>query len=420
MKPITAVLIGAGDRGRVYTKYGVEHPEHMTVVAVAEPNEEKRKQLQETHNIPDSHVYNSWEELLAQPKLADAAIICTLDNMHYEPTKLALEKDYHILLEKPMSNSAKESALLGQLAENYPNKVFSICHVLRYTKFFMTLKDLLDQEVIGKVMTINHNEYVGRVHQSHSFVRGNWGNSKKESPMILQKCCHDMDILLWLVGADCKKISSFGSLDYFTEENAPEGAPKRCLDGCPAEKECPYSATKVYLGEEPGWAKAVCPDLTLEGRKKFIETSQYGRCVYHCDNDVVDHQVVNMYFANNVTAHLTMTAFCKDGGRHIKIMGTEGEITGDMDYNKITVKSFPSEEEKVYDTTPEIGGHGGGDTGIMRDFVELVRLDGKEKGKTHASISVQSHMMSFAAEEARLTDQVIHIKDFQQRILEEV
>lgn len=420
MKQVTAILIGAGQRGKdALASYALKHPEEIKFVAVAEPNEKRRKQFIEAHNIPENMAFKTWEDLLAQPKLADAALICSLDDTHYEPTKQALSKDYHILLEKPLSNDAKECVLLGELAKTYSQKVFSVCHVLRYTKFFSKLKELLDEKVIGDIMTINHNEYVGRIHQSHSFVRGNWGNSKRESPMILQKCCHDMDILLWLVDDSCKKISSFGSLDYYKEKNAPKGAPNRCLDGCPIGDTCPYNAEKIYLGENVDWpVSVISPDTSYEARKKALEEGPYGRCVYKCDNDVVDHQVVNMIFNNNVTAHLTMTAFCKDGGRHIKIMGTDGEITGDFDYNKIEIKRFPSEEVEIIDLQNQTGGHGGGDTGIMSDFVKLVSADGKLKGKTEASISVQSHVMAFAAEESRLTDKVINIEEFTKSLLE--
>ncbi len=417
MKQVTAIVIGAGDRGNIYAKYALTHSKDIKIVAVAEPDQEKRTQMMEAHNISKENVFESWEELLAQPKLADAAIIATLDKDHYEPTKLALEKDYHILLEKPLSNNAKECVLLGELAKEYPHKVFSVCHVLRYTKFFSKLKELVDRRVIGDIMTINHNEYVGRIHQSHSFVRGNWGNSKRESPMILQKCCHDLDILLWLVGANCVKVSSFGSLDYFTGKYAPEGAPKRCLDGCPAGNECAYNAEKIYLSDNVGWpVSVISPDTSYEARKKALEEGPYGMCVYQTDNDVVDHQIVNMSFDNNVTASLTMTAFCKDSGRHIKIMGTHGEITGDFDYNEIRIKHFPSNDEELIKLTNDLAGHGGGDTGLMKDFVELVRNDGKLKGKTEASISVQSHIMAFAAEESRVTDRVLKIEDFVEEV----
>ncbi|WP_113673891.1 Gfo/Idh/MocA family protein [Vallitalea guaymasensis] len=419
MKPVTAILIGAGDRGKdALASYALKHPEEIKFVAVAEPDDKKREQFINAHDIPEEMAFTTWEDLLAKPKLADAALICTLDNIHYEPAKLALEKDYHILLEKPLSNNVKECVLLGELAKKYSHKVFSVCHVLRFTKFFSKLKELLDSKVIGDIVTINHNEYVGRIHQSHSFVRGNWGNSKRESPMILQKCCHDMDILLWLVGNNCKKISSFGSLDYFKEKSAPEGSPDCCIEGCPAGDTCPYNAVKIYLGDNVEWPTSVISaDTSYEARKKALEEGPYGRCVFKCDNDVVDHQVVNMIFDNNVTAHLTMTAFCKDGGRHIKIMGTHGEITGDFDYDKIEIRHFPSEEIETINIEKDAGGHGGGDLGIMEDFVKLVEADGKLKGKTEASISVQSHVMAFAAEESRLTDKVITIDEFTQQVL---
>lgn len=414
MKQITAILIGAGQRGKdVFAEYARRHPMDIKIVGVAEPDEGKRQEMMDKHGIPADRCFESWEGILKEAKFADVALITTLDKDHYEPTKLALDKDYHILLEKPLSKNLEECIGLGVLAKEYSHKIFSVAHVLRYTNFFSKIKELLDRNIIGDIMTVTHTEFVGRIHQSHSFCRGNWGNSHRESPMILQKCCHDFDILLWLVDANCVKVSSFGSLDYFTKKYAPEGAPKRCIEGCPEGAECPFNAEKIYLTDDIGWPTSVISsDLSYEGRRKALEEGPYGRCVFQTDNNVVDHQVVNMSFDNNVTVQLTMTAFAKDGGRHIHIMGTKGQIVGYFDYNEIKVKHFPSGDEESYHLNNGVEGHGGGDAGLMKDFVNLVRSGNGKQGKTAASQSVQSHIMAFAAEEARVTDQVIHLDEF--------
>ncbi|OPH56565.1 oxidoreductase [Paenibacillus ferrarius] len=414
MRKITVALIGAGQRGVNYAGYALEHPDQLQVVAVAEPNTSRRHNFQALHGLSDELCFESWEDLLGEPNLADAVLICTQDNMHYEPTMKALEAGYHVLLEKPMSSDPWECIQMGKRSEQ-AERVFSICHVLRYTNFFTTIKKLLSEGAIGQLMSIQHNENVAYWHQAHSFVRGNWRKAAESSPMILAKSCHDLDIILWLAGADCTYVSSFGSLAHFKKENAPEGAPQRCLDGCPVSDQCLYYAPNVYLTDDIYWpTSAISDDLSLEARTKALQEGPYGRCVYHCDNDVVDHQVVNMEFANEVTAAFTMSAFTNDCSRTLKLMGTKGEIRGAMEKNEIEVIDFATGTAKQISLEIPGGhiGHGGGDFGLIRDFIKLVQEDGKGDGLTSAAQSVQSHLMAFAAERSRLDRKVVALKDF--------
>lgn len=420
LKKITAVLLGAGSRGITYGNYALDNPYEIEFVAVAEPREVLRENFRTQHNIEVDNCFYSWEQLLNKPKMADCILICTLDQMHYEPTMKAIKLGYHVLLEKPMSIDPVECVKMGKYAEEN-NRVFSICHVLRYTNFFSTIKDLLDSDQIGELISIQHNENVGYWHQAHSFVRGNWRNTKESSPMILQKCCHDMDILRWLIGLECINLSSFGALTHFKSENAPKGAPKRCLDGCPASKECPYYAPKTYLTSDVDWPTAVISsDMSIEGRTKALMEGPYGRCVYHCDNDVVDHQVVNMEFEKGITVAFTMCAFTKDCTRTIKLMGTKGEISGAMEKDEIKIKNFSSGTETVINLSTDVSGHSGGDYGIMEDFVKLVGADGLIEGRTNASTSVQSHLLTFAAEKARLEKRVVNMQAFTEEITSKI
>lgn len=415
MKKVTAILIGAGERGaNTYARYVVDHPHEFQFVAVAEPNDEKRERFRKKHGIDENMCFPSWDELLKKEKLTDAAIICTQDRMHYEPTLKALERGYHVLLEKPMAIAPNQCIEMGEYSKKY-NRIFSICHVLRFTSFFSNIKRLLDEGRIGRLISIRHNENVAFWHQAHSYVRGNWRNSETSSPMILAKSCHDMDILLWLAGADCVKISSFGSLTHFKKEYAPKDAPERCLDGCPVEEECPYHAGKIYLTENTGWpASVISIDTSYEARVKALKEGPYGRCVYYCDNDVVDHQVVNIEFANEVTAAFTMCAFTNDCSRTLKLMGTRGEIRGAMDKNEIEVVDFSTRRKDVIHLSEPDSrtGHGGGDVNLIRDFVRLVRENAIAEELTSARISVQSHLMAFAAEKSRLEGKVVEMKDY--------
>lgn len=395
-------LIGAGDRGKDrYGKYVME-TDGVQIVAVAEPDIIKRKQVQAQHNIPDAFAFESWEALLEKDKFCDGIIIATPDDQHFMPAIKALEKDYHVLLEKPMSNKKDEVIAIAE-AEKLSKGQVLVCHVLRYTPFYQKLKELIESNEIGQVMSIQHNENIGYYHFAHSFVRGNWRNSIESSPLILAKSCHDMDILYWLANGKCKKVSSFGQLSYFKKKEGLHS--DRCLT-CAIENNCPFSVNKIYMPNIGNWpTSTITPIQTEESVLEALAEGPYGRCVYNCDNDVVDHQVSIFEFENGITATFNLTAFTNDISRTIKIMGTEGTIKGKDNKNEIIIQRF-NDEPQVIIPEEVVGGHGGGDTGIMNDFVKLLKNE-PHKNLTDGTTSLVSHLMSFYAEEARLSDKVI-------------
>lgn len=419
MAKVRVALIGAGSRGfDVYGRYALEYPYIMEFVGIAEPNEIRRNKFSELHHIEEDFQFSSWQDLFSIPKFCDAVLIAAPDNLHYEPAMKAIELGYKILLEKPISNHIEECVRLKKQAEESKASL-SVCHVLRYTPFFSNIKELIEEGKIGEVVSIQHNENVAYWHQAHSFVRGNWHSSKESSPMILAKCCHDMDILSWLIGKKCLKISSFGSLKHFRPENAPENSTLKCTDGCPAESDCCYSALKIYLGKD-GWpTNVVSQDTRSEAVLDALKNGPYGNCVYKCNNDVVDHQVVNMLFEDGITVAFTMCAFTKDCTRTIKIMGTKGEIRGAMEKNTIEVLDFLSGNTQTISVTTE-GGHSGGDESILKKFTESVYRGENEKTLTDISLSLQSHLMAFAAEKSRLSGKIIDLAEFEREILSNI
>jgi predicted dehydrogenase len=264
-------------------------------------------------------------------------------------------------------------------------------------------------------MSIQQKEKVGYLHQAHSFIRGNWRNLEVAAPMILAKCCHDMDMLAWLVGTHCRRVSSFGALTWFRPENAPQGSTARCTDGCAVERQCPFSARRIYQEEHPDWGTFIALDNTPENVQRALEEGPYGRCVYRCDNDVVDHQVVTLEFDGDVTVAFTMCAFTHEIARTIKIMGTDGEIRGHAEQRRIEVRRFSTREVTVIETPESSGGHGGGDWGLMRTFTRLVRAaDTGERARalTSAAVSVESHLIALAAEQSRLEKRIIEMADY--------
>lgn len=401
MQPKTAVIIGAGDRGaRAYAPYALEYPNELKIVAIAEPNKERREKVCQSHFISSDYAFSTWDELFEKGKIADIAIICTMDQEHFKPTMQALELGYHVLLEKPMSPNPLECIEMERAAKKY-NRQLTICHVLRYTDFWSSIKNEIDKGTIGDVASIQLNENVEIMHMSHSFVRGNWRNKELSSPMILQKSCHDMDIISYVLGEKCERVSSYGSLMHFKKENAPPGAPERCLDGCPAELECPFHAGRYYLGEGRGWARKFTEDDSNEGIIHALYTTNYGKCVYQLDNNVVDHQVVNMEFESGATATFSMSGFTREQTRMVQIMGTKGEIRGNMDENSISIFDFLTRHETIIKFNKPVGGHGGGDAAIVRSFLKDIDREQYES-RSSASASLRSHLMAFAAEDSRL------------------
>lgn len=414
-KPLTVTLVGAGLRGMVYSGFSLQHPQDLQIVAVADPDEVRRNRAKKKYGIAAERCYETWDELFAQPQQSEAIFICTRDRDHYEPAMKALEKGYHVLLEKPMSPNWEECIALGKQAEKY-NRIFTICHVLRYSPFFRQIKELLDEGRIGRLMSIQHNENVGYWHQAHSYVRGYFNKSEDSSPMILAKSCHDLDIMLWLAGTDCLSVASYGHLSYFRPENAPPGAPKRCIDGCPVADTCVYYAPNTYLIDNGGWkAAAASNDPSYEARYKAMQEGPFGRCVFHSDNDVVDHQVVSMEFDNEITGVFTMSAFTEKCNRTLKLMGTEGEIRATMETNEIEIRRFGSGRQEIIRLQDPEGhvGHGGGDRRLIQDFVKVVRSGGERSSATSANTSIQSHLMAFAAERSRLEKRMVRLEEFQ-------
>lgn len=412
-KKVTFAICGCGSRGLdAYAQYQKLHPEEMEIVAAADIRPERLELLREQFHVPEEMCFSSDEELFRQPRLADAMIIATQDQQHVPDAMRALELGYHLLLEKPVSSDIAACLRLQEKAHEMQRAVV-VCHVLRYADFYRKLHEILENGQLGQLKTICATEQIGYWHFAHSYVRGNWRRSEDTSPMILAKSCHDMDMLRWLCGSKCVQVQSFGCLDYFTEENAPEGAAPRCLDGCTCRGECPYDAEKIYVtnpetgvdnGEGGAWLVKVIADRPEKDRvMEAIRKGPYGRCVFHCDNDVADHQTVNLLFENQVTATFTVSAFSEKNYRTIRLTGTKGEIEGNLEDNKLYLQLF-GKEPQVLDLAEyqdEFTGHGGGDMHLMQYFCELI-AEGRTDGLTGIDASVESHAIAMAAEESRL------------------
>ncbi len=368
------------------------------------------------HGIAGHLEMDHWRQLLERPKLADAAAITVQDSLHLEVATALAEKGYDLLLEKPMATHPEDCQTIADAVKRHGVRC-AVAHVLRYTPYTQKLKALLESKVIGEIVSIQHLEPLGYWHQAHSYVRGHWAKEAESSFMLLAKCCHDIDWLTYLVEVPCRRVSSFGGLAHFHRDAMPDRAAGRCLD-CEMESSCPYSAKKIYLDAlaagNKGWPVSVVAEQpTQESVTEALWTGPYGRCVYACDNDVVDHQVVNMQFANGVTASLTMTGFsAANRFRKTRIFGTHGEIEGDGE--TLAVHEFLTDETKTYDMKLLYGeatdGHGGGDAGLMDAFVTALADRQPHHILSDVNVSLASHQLVFAAEQARLQNEVVTLQ----------
>ncbi|MEE6262886.1 Gfo/Idh/MocA family protein [Plantactinospora sonchi] len=412
---VRLVVAGAGLRGLGYARHAVASG-RARVTAVAEPDPSRRAQFAAEFGVPPEHVYADWRDLAAAGRVGDAVVIATQDQMHTEPTIAFAELGYHILLEKPMATTEAEAVRIAAAVEK-ADVIFAVCHVMRYTPYSKALKEVLDDGVIGRLVSVQHLEPIGWWHYAHSFVRGNWSNSHTSGPLLLTKSCHDIDWLLHLFGSAPTQVSSFGGLSHFRADQRPEGATSTCLN-CPVEASCPYSAPRLYLSclgdpEREFWPlSAVTTDHTPAGVEAALRTGPYGRCVYTSTNDVVDHQVVTMSFADGATCSFTLTAFTPMSGRHTRLFGTHGSIEGDSSALHIT--DFRTDRRWTVDTGAGAGstaaeGHHGGDAAMTDTFLAAVAEGNSSLIPSDAASSLLSHRVVWAAEHARNTGNVVHL-----------
>ncbi|WP_307841585.1 Gfo/Idh/MocA family protein [Streptomyces endocoffeicus] len=415
-RPLTLAILGAGARGATYADLAAKRPDVARVVAVAEPRDQVRDTFAAEHRIAPEYRFEHWRDLLGRPRLADVAVIALLDADHVAAAVALADLGYQLLLEKPMAtNEADCEAIAEAVRRN--GTALAITHVLRYTPYTVKLKQLLAEGAIGDIVSLQHLEPIGHYHYAHSFVRGNWHREDESSSLLLAKSCHDIDWITDVVGGRVARVSSFGSLTHFRPEAAPDGATDRCVT-CPLQDTCAYSATTLYRGglRDDGIKQYFtrimsAGELTERAVTDALTDGPYGRCVYHGDNDVLDHQVVNLEFDGGVTTSFTLTAFTPLENRHTKIFGTGGQLTGDGRH--IEVFDFRTESRTVHDTSLDeasaAGGHAGGDEAMFNAYLDALHGGRPELIVSGIDASLASHRVVFAAERARLAGAVIEL-----------
>ena len=412
----TVAIIGVGGRGGyAYGTLIADMPDKFKITALCDVNTEKLGYFSEKFGVTKEDLYTDEADFFKE-KRADVLIISTQDKDHVRHAKIAFSLGYDILLEKPITDKKEELEELLALQKQNGCKAL-VCHVLRYAPAYMKIAELIESGAIGKLVAINAIEQVGYLHQAQSFVRGNWRRECDSVPMILAKCSHDLDLIQFYANSTCDTLSSVGELSHFVKDNAPDGAADRCLE-CQHVEACPYSAKTEYIDKWQKVQQDVYPfnvpcnaPVTEEKMRTALENGPYGRCVYKCDNDVVDHQVVNMLFENGTTAHLTMTAFSDKCYREIHLHGEKGEIFGNMMDNVLHCRIFGGESYDI-DLNEQInavsGYHGGGDYHLLRSILSYYNGE-QDPNVTTLAVSMQSHYIGFAAERSRHTGETIKL-----------
>ena len=404
---IRAVIIGAGARGnQVFAELIRRHDLGWQVTAVVEPESLRRATFCQQHGIPPERAWGSIDELLAAPRVADVAFICTPDVTHYSICAAVSGAGYDVLLEKPIATSLPDCLALLDVQRTHRNRIF-VAHVLRYSPFFRTLKEIVASRRYGLVRNIRLTENVGHWHFAHSYVRGNWRRREDSAPIVLTKSSHDLDLIAWLLETDRPAfVSSFGTLEYFTAVNAPPEAAVRCVD-CPLRDTCRYSATRFYLHERGGWPyDVVAPaEAGIEARLEALRTGPYGRCVWHSDNDVCDNQTVTVQFESGVHATFGLYALSADNTRRVTVLMDAAEITGDLHQGLMTVTPLTG---LVDDVHPEVialpqaeDHHGGGDIALLRTLHEHLTTGAHEHVMSSLESSIASHVLAFLADDSR-------------------
>lgn len=425
-KPLKLACIGCGARAQTYTQLAASRPDRYQIVAGADPVPGRVDKIRRISGLVEFRGFTSAEALLAAGKVADVMIVATQDNFHFEHCRGSLRLGYDVLLEKPISTTAAQVLEIERLAKA-ANKRVMVCFVLRFAAFYRKVREIIDSGALGQIVSIQASEGVNPWHQAHSFVRGHWSVVGKSSPMILSKCCHDTDIVHWLAGRRCTRVASFGSLGFFRPERAPANIPARCTDGCPVSDTCPYNALRYSTDMRFPWLAMVydhAQEASVEEITTWLRTSPWGRCVYRCDNDAVDRQVLAMEFDDGVTGTFTMTAFAT--GRHVEICGTKGVLKGGESYRQhfgTHLILLPHEGGPVrYSVQADDGGyelHGGGDAGLVNALYDEMHKPPGAPLEAGLESTVHSHLIAFAAEEARLMDRIVDLNAWRNTALRE-
>jgi len=424
MKKIKLAIVGYGNRGQIYADYSLDEPNEAEVVAVIEPNEYKLSVAKERYGMSDGSLFTSYAEFVASGMEADIVVNATMEDIHFQTAVEILRSKHHMLIEKPIVAKKNELMEIQRLANENGCLVF-VCHVLRYSPFYKTVKNMIAEGKLGEIVSMEMNEHVWIPHYLSSYVRGKWNSEEIcSSPILLAKCCHDMDLICWLNGeTKAEKVASFGHRSHFVKKNKPQGGTEFCYD-CPHERTCKYSAMNLHYHNDTmpflTWDALNKPydAITQEEKLEVLKTGDYGKCAYDV-GDVMDRQNLIVDFANGSVATFTLSCGTCRPDRYIHLIGTEGEIEGKLEENRFIYRTYEKDnvsyKEEIIDIRKQVvnhakyGGHCGGDYGIMHDLVRYLNGERNLMSITLLEDSLVSHLLVYGAEESRKAGEIVQL-----------
>ncbi|MDE5744997.1 MAG: Gfo/Idh/MocA family oxidoreductase [Paramuribaculum sp.] len=396
-KPVDIAIIGAGNRGCKYLHLLAGMPDKVTVAAIVEPDARRAAHaatILRNAGLPEPVVFADCEDMLSDCS-PTAAIIATPERGHYSQAMQLLDKRVNILIEKPVATTIEECEAIAEKAKE-AGVVAGVCHVLRYHPYFSELIRIATDGSLGEVVSVSHRLGVGIDRACHTFVRGPWGIPRLTSSMILSKGCHDLDLVTAITGSRAEKVYSVGGKHFFTGEKRPAGAAARCIN-CTAEKDCRFSAVDLYRRRKE-WIGGFIPadsGTVAEEIERQLREGNYGRCVFACENEAVDRQIVTVAFENGAVATVTMNLFTAEDSRDTHICLTGGEIHG----NGRRIKIFPLRGEKTvidFSDQAEAPYHAGADKAVLEDFIKAITTPGYKMLATIDEV-MESHRICMLA-----------------------
>jgi len=422
-KTVLTAIVGCGSRGRVYSKFSLSNPEEMKIAAVVEPNDYRRNMTGDMFDVPEDMRFSDLNEFLKKKIKLDAVINGTMDNIHYETGMKIMTAGYNMLIEKPVCLSKEELLDMYRTSIEMNVKVM-VCHVLRYAPFYVEIKKRVMSGELGRIHSIVTEENVSFHHMASAFIRGKWGNYETSGSRILMaKCCHDLDIITWMKsGVAPAYVSSFGGLFNFIEENAPDGSGDKCLVDCTVREQCEYDAYKMYIDKDTWnyYTREYLDEFEDRDTKERLEWSlregnPFGKCVWRSSNNVNDHQTVIIEFDDGCTVSHNLIGATAKPCRTIHIVGTKGEIYGEMETGSFVIRKPDMDAEGFYheekvDITVKGEGHGGGDSRLAEDFVRYIRGEETSISNTDLGDSIYGHLIGFNAEEAMEGRKVVEME----------
>ena len=407
MEKVKLAIIGTGLRGAyTYAPLIAKYKDKCEIVAFVENKKGRRDLFLEKYPVDKDMVFDNLNDFIAHDKLADAVIISHYDLLHYDTAQVLLVKGYDVLVETPVANSLDGLVHLKEYSLKNKDRLFMVAYNNRYSSFYTKLKEIVDDKKLGDLINISYNVDIGYQNFVHNYVRGNWRITSDTATIMLTNSCQDIDMMINLSKGKCQKVSCFSDLRIFNWENFNTKMSENCFR-CSEEESCPFSAKKIYLQEDKFINNSVHINPTKDNLEAILKQGPYGKCVFYCDNDVCDNLTSIFKFDNKVTSNFNINAFTKESDKKIRLFYKEGEVEASFKQKEIKIKSFLNTDEKIIKIDQE-----NTDEKLFLDFIDRVKNKNYKSCISDVGSVIESHVATFAAEFANVSETVVDVKSF--------